>query len=63
MRVEVDYDRCEGHAVCVGIDPDVFELNDDDQSVVKIDPIPADKETNAQQAIDQCPVAALLRRD
>lgn len=63
MRVEVDHDICEGHAVCVGIDPDLFELNDDDQSVVKADPIPPDRETTAQQAIDQCPVAALRRRD
>jgi ferredoxin len=63
MRVEVDYQRCEGHAVCVGLEPDVFELNDDDQAVVKTDPIPADKEDTAQEAVEQCPAAALLRRD
>jgi ferredoxin len=63
MRVEVDHDRCEGNAVCVGIDPDVFDLDDDDYAVVKTDPIPADKEAHAEQAIAECPRAALLRKD
>ena len=44
MRVEVDHDRCEGNAVCVGIAPDVFDLDDDDYAVVKADPVPADQE-------------------
>ena len=33
MRIEVDPDRCEGQAVCVGLAPKVFELNDDDEVV------------------------------
>ncbi len=41
MRVEVDRDRCEGNAVCVGIaPPDLFELDEDDYAVVKADPVP-----------------------
>lgn len=63
MRVEVDRDRCEGNAVCVGIDPDLFELDDDDYAVVKVAPIPADKEAHAQQAVEECPRAALIRKD
>lgn len=38
MRVEVDLDRCEGNAICVGIDPDLFDLNDDEQAEVKMAP-------------------------
>ncbi|OPE46248.1 ferredoxin, partial [Mycolicibacterium diernhoferi] len=30
MRIEVDLDRCEGNAVCLGIAPDLFDLDDDD---------------------------------
>ena len=30
MHVEVDRDRCEGNAVCVGIAPDLFDLDDED---------------------------------
>lgn len=40
MRVEVDRDRCEGNAVCVGIAPDLFDLDDEDYAVVKSDPVP-----------------------
>lgn len=61
MRVEVDLDRCEGNAICVGIDQDMFELNDDEQCNVKVAPIPKDHEARAMQAIAECPRAALRR--
>jgi ferredoxin len=63
MRVEVDRDRCEGNAVCVGIAPDLFELDDEDYAVVKVDQVPADLEDAAEQSIAECPRAALKRRD
>jgi ferredoxin len=63
MRVEVDRDRCEGNAVCVGIAPDLFDLDDDDYAVVKADPVPAGQEHLAEQSINECPRAALIRRD
>ncbi len=63
MRVEVDHDRCEGNAVCVGIAPDLFDLDDNDYAVVLADPVPADQEELAEQSIAECPRAALLRKD
>jgi ferredoxin len=63
MRVEVDRDRCEGNAVCVGIAPDLFDLDDEDYAVVKTDPVPADQLEVAEQSIAECPRAALIRRD
>jgi ferredoxin len=63
MRVEVDRDRCEGNAVCVGIAPDIFDLDDDDYAVVKADPVPEGQEDLAEQSIAECPRAALNRRD
>ncbi|KDE99296.1 ferredoxin [Mycolicibacterium sp. ELW1] len=63
MRVEVDRDRCEGNAVCVGIAPDLFELDDEDYVIVTKDPIPADQEALAEQSIAECPRAALTRKD
>ena len=53
----VDKKICQGHAVCVGLAPDVFELDDNGKSEVK-DPEGAD-ETTIQQAIDGCPVDAI----
>jgi ferredoxin len=63
MRVEVDRDRCEGNAVCVGIAPDLFDLDDEDYAVIKADPVPDGQEDLAEQSIAECPRAALLRRD
>jgi ferredoxin len=63
VRVIVDRDRCEGNAVCLGIAPDIFDLDDEDYAVVKTDPIPADQEGLAEQSIAECPRAALKRED
>jgi ferredoxin len=63
MRVEVDRDRCEGNAVCVGIAPDLFELDDEDYAVLKADPVPDGQEELAEQSVAECPRAALIRRD
>lgn len=63
MRVVVDPDRCEGNAICVGIAPDLFELDEDDYVMVTKNPIPVGEETLAEQAIAECPRAALSRRD
>lgn len=63
MRVEVDHDRCEGNAVCVGIAPKLFDLDDEDYAVVIAEPVPADQEDVAEQAIAECPRAALIRKD
>jgi ferredoxin len=63
MRVEVDRDRCEGNAVCVGIAPDLFDLDDKDYAVMLVDEVPADQEERANQSIAECPRAALIRKD
>ncbi len=63
MRVEADLDRCEGNAVCVGIAPNVFDLDDDDYVVIKGEEVAADQEALVEQAIAECPRAALFRRD
>ncbi|CAJ1579415.1 ferredoxin [[Mycobacterium] wendilense] len=63
MRVHIDRDRCEGNAICVGIAPDLFDLDDDEYAVMKVDVVPADQEELAQQAIAECPRAALSRED
>ena len=60
MRITVDPNRCEGQAVCVGLAPKVFELNDDDEMVrVVVDEVPEDLEKRARKAVDKCPMAAL----
>jgi len=63
MQVHVDRDRCEGNAVCVGIAPELFDLDDEDYAVMKVDDIPSDQEELAEQAVAECPRAALIRKD
>jgi ferredoxin len=63
LRVRVDRDRCEGNAFCVKIAPEVFQLDDDEYAVVIADPVPAEQEKLAVQAIADCPRAALSRCD
>lgn len=63
MRVVVDRDRCEGNAICLGIAPELFELDDEDYVMVTADPIPPDSEERADQAVSECPRAALSRAD
>lgn len=61
MKVKVDYDRCEGHGMCVVQAADAFELDDDGELHCRFDgqEVPADIEDDVRSAIDACPVAAL----
>lgn len=63
MRPVVNLDRCEGNAYCVNIAPNVFQLHDDDYAVVIADPVPVEQEALVEQAIAECPRAALSRED
>ncbi|MDO3333948.1 ferredoxin [Mycobacteroides abscessus] len=62
MQVEAVPDRCEGNAVCAGIAPDLFDIDDDDVVVILTDEVAPDQEDLAEQAIAECPRAALRRR-
>ena len=59
MRVEVDRDLCESNAVCVGIAPDVFDLDDEDLAAVTADEVPPAREEDVRSAVQLCPKIAL----
>jgi ferredoxin len=59
MEVKVDFDLCEANAVCCGLAPDIFELDDDEYLVVKVATIPEDRVERAQLAATRCPKNAL----
>ncbi|MBX7453899.1 ferredoxin [Mycolicibacterium sp. 3033] len=63
MRIGVERDLCEGNAVCVGIAPDIFDLDDADQVIILSEDVPPERQSDVEQAITQCPRAALLRLD
>jgi ferredoxin len=58
MKVRVDPLACEANGVCVGLVPDVFDLDDDDVLQVAPDP-PAELRDRVRHAVRSCPKAAL----
>ena len=60
MKVVVDFDLCESNALCEGIAPHVFELDDDDFLQIKMDVIESDDDIAAvRRAVASCPKAAI----
>lgn len=63
MKVEVDLDKCTGHGICESIAEEVFEVADDGFVVIHDNERPENDRDRMQQAVTQCPVAALRLTD
>lgn len=63
MRVVVDLDKCTGHGICESIAEEVFEVQDDGTVVIHDADRPEDDSARMQQAVTQCPAAALTLSD
>ncbi len=61
MRISVDRRRCEGHGLCEGQAPAVFELDGDGevQSPYMAADLPEELTGDAGRGVTACPVAAL----
>jgi ferredoxin len=59
MRVEVDYDACEANAVCAGLVPQVFQVDDNDDLNILVDEVPEPQVEGVRHAVRSCPKAAL----
>ena len=60
FRVVVDHNECEANAVCVGVAPEMFELDDDEVLHILIEDPDGELATRAREAVDSCPKRALL---
>jgi ferredoxin len=58
MKVHIDHAKCETNALCVGMAPDLFEL-DGDYPVQVPDVIPAERRSEVSQIVASCPTGAL----
>jgi ferredoxin len=58
-QVIVDWDECEANAVCEGLVPEVFQVDDNDMLNVLIERPPAELLDRVQHAVDMCPKRAL----
>ncbi|CAJ1499601.1 ferredoxin [[Mycobacterium] burgundiense] len=62
-KVEVDFELCEANGVCMGIIPEVFELDDDDYLHVLTDEVTPENEEQIREAVRQCPRQAITIRE
>ena len=64
MRVIVDRDLCQGHAVCVEEAPEVFDVPKGAHTVTVLEPEPAEAlRAKVQAAVKYCPTHALRIED
>ena len=63
MKIVVDHDECEANAVCVGILPDIFEVDDEDNLTVHQEYPSADQLEDVRKAVDSCPKRALALKE
>ncbi|HEX5944954.1 MAG TPA: ferredoxin [Acidimicrobiales bacterium] len=59
MRVSVDADRCQGHARCWDICPEVFDLDDEGHALVTSSDVPPGLEDKVRDAVRNCPERAI----
>lgn len=59
MRVHVDPQRCQGHARCAALAPDVFELDENGFSTTRDTPVPPELQVDAGKAARSCPEDAI----
>ena len=59
MRMNVDGNRCQGHARCHAVAPNVFEIDDLGFSVPGVVDVPAGDEDQAAEALRACPERAI----
>jgi ferredoxin len=59
MRIHVENDRCEGHAVCVTVVPHLIEIGDDELAHVMVDDVAPEHRAVAEEAALLCPKQAL----
>ncbi len=59
MKAHVDKDLCIGCGLCPTVAPDIYDMDEDGKAKVIIDDIPSDKEGEAKEGAESCPVGAI----
>jgi ferredoxin len=59
MKIVLDHTRCTGLGVCESLAPDVFEVNDDGELIVKQDTVSGSRADDVEAAVAGCPTEAL----
>jgi ferredoxin len=59
MRVMVDRDLCEANAVCAGLVPEVFDVDDNDELHILVGEVPTGLADGVRRAVQSCLKTAL----
>ncbi len=59
MKVKIDADLCTACELCTTSVPEVFQMGDE-VAEVAVDEVPADKEDAVKEAVEDCPVDAII---
>ncbi len=58
-KIEVDWELCESNGVCMGINPEIFLLGEDDMLTVLQEEVTPENEHDVREAVRQCPRQAI----
>jgi ferredoxin len=61
VKIRIDPDKCQGHARCFALAPELFAVDDYGQASVIVDEVPTELEERADLAIANCPEYAIER--
>lgn len=59
QKIEVDFGLCESNGVCMGIIPEVFNLDDNDYLHVLSDEVTPENAERVKEAVRECPRQAI----
>jgi ferredoxin len=63
LKIVVDWDKCDGNGVCMGIAPDIFEVDDEMNLNILVEEPGPERMQDVRQAVASCPVLALSLSD
>ncbi len=58
IKVHIDTNLCQSHGECVGIAPDLFQLDDDD-FIHWQEEVDDSRRAELESAVDTCPMTAI----
>ena len=63
MEIKVNKEKCLGCGMCVGINSDVFQFDDDGLAKANNDQINEENEKEVEEAKNSCPVGAIEEKE
>lgn len=60
MRIRVEREKCQGHAMCSAVAPELFTLDDDGYSDIDVLEVPPGREEDARRGTAACPEGAIF---